>query len=76
MVVLTGAFSAISRNRRLRPSLDHLERHDCTQTPYQAVNDSRPWTYSNHQWLQSARVSGSHFIYCVSVAVGSCSLPG
>eukprot|EP01047_Picozoa_sp_COSAG01_P011521 COSAG01_NODE_505_length_16132_cov_49.751528_8_plen_436_part_00 len=37
--------------------------HDCTRRPYTAVNDSRPWSYANHQWLQSTRVfpNGSGF---------------
>jgi len=40
-------------------------RHDCSHTPYKAINDSRPWTYENHQWLQSARVfaNGTGFAY-------------
>jgi hypothetical protein len=33
-------------------SLDQLDRHDCTSSPYKAFNDSRPWTYRNRQWLQ------------------------
>ena len=49
----------------LGTSLDALDRHDCTSTPYKQVNDSRPWTYANHQWLQSARVfaNGSGFAF-------------
>jgi hypothetical protein len=37
--------------------------HDCSSQPYKAVNDSRPWSYANHQWLQSTRVfpNGSGF---------------
>lgn len=37
--------------------------HDCGHAPYVAVNDSRPWSYANHQWLQSTRVfpNGSGF---------------
>lgn len=42
-------------------------RHICVDSakPYIAINDTRPWTYSNHQWLQSARVfpNGSGFAF-------------
>jgi hypothetical protein len=30
--------------------------HECAHKPYTAINDSRPWSYANHQWLQSTRV--------------------
>ena len=45
------------------PNLSALVKHDCSQRVYTAVNDSRPETYANHQWLQSARVfpNGSGF---------------
>eukprot|EP01046_Picozoa_sp_COSAG06_P032674 COSAG06_NODE_3283_length_5558_cov_2.577761_6_plen_601_part_00 len=32
------------------------QRHECGRSPYVARRDPRPWTYDNHQWLQSARV--------------------
>ena len=37
--------------------------HDCSHSPYKAINDSRPWAYSNHQWMQATRVfpNGSGF---------------
>lgn len=38
------------------PSLSQLQRHDCSRKVYTAGNDTRPWTYNNHQWLQSVRV--------------------
>ena len=39
------------------PNLSSVSgRHDCSHKPYQAVNDSRPWEYANHQWLQSVRL--------------------
>merc|ERR1719253_659556 len=45
------------------PSLSHLTKHDCSEQVYKAINDTRPWTYKNHQWLQAARIfpNGSGF---------------
>ena len=30
--------------------------HDCTHQVYKAINDTRPSSFSNHQWLQATRV--------------------
>eukprot|EP00035_Acanthoeca_spectabilis_P005558 m.115160 g.115160 ORF g.115160 m.115160 type:complete len:532 (+) comp13080_c0_seq1:71-1666(+) len=38
------------------PTLSELGKHQCAHPPYTAVNDTRPWSYANHQWLQSTRV--------------------
>ena len=31
-------------------------RHQCGASPFVAAREAAPWTYNNHQWLQSARV--------------------
>ena len=31
------------------PNLSALTKHDCSHSPYTAVNDSHPWSYANHQ---------------------------
>ena len=43
-------------------------KHDCSHKPYQAVNDSRPWKYANHQWMQSVRLypNGTGFVLDVT----------
>jgi hypothetical protein len=48
------------------PNLDHVSgQHDCDASPYIAGNESTPWSYNNHQWLQSVRVfpNGTGFAF-------------
>ena len=37
-------------------SLDALRAHDCSHRVYTSVNSSVPWSYANHQWMQSVHV--------------------
>eukprot|EP00037_Helgoeca_nana_P037292 m.15439 g.15439 ORF g.15439 m.15439 type:complete len:559 (+) comp8660_c0_seq1:210-1886(+) len=54
---LTSLISATSCTyASVGPTLSTLTHHDCKHARYVPVNDSRPWTYANHQWLQSTRV--------------------
>lgn len=55
---LTNQTSLISANdwgtfATVGPRLDRLERHDCSHRVYTSVNSSVPWSFANHQWLQS-----------------------
>lgn len=66
---LTNMTSLISATRctyaTVGPSLDNLIKHDCSYQPFVAANLSTPWSYRNHQWLQSAYVfpNGSGFAW-------------
>jgi hypothetical protein len=31
-------------------------KHECSASPYVAGREPAPWTYDNHQWLQSVRI--------------------
>ena len=67
---LTNVTSLISANdwgtfATVGPTLHDVRnlRHDCSHRVYSEVNSTLPWTYANHQWLQSAQVypNGSGF---------------
>lgn len=41
----------------IAPSLWNITgKHNCSASPYVAKREAAPWTYNNHQWLQSAIV--------------------
>lgn len=47
-----GTFATIGRSLHPGSSLVH----DCSHRVYKSVNSSVPWSYANHQWLQSVQV--------------------
>jgi hypothetical protein len=58
---LTNETSLISANdwgtfATVGPSLDSLRRHDCSHRVYVSINSTVPWSYANHQWMQSVQV--------------------
>eukprot|EP00947_MAST-08B_sp_MAST-8B-sp1_P001548 g1548.t1 len=48
-----GTYATVGANLS---QLAERGRHDCSHQVYKAINDSRPETFENHQWLQSVRV--------------------